>query len=235
MSSPAADLASATRLFLARHAEALASGDGARTLEAVDGLLAALEETLPAEVAAARRVGVRTPPAPDLAALAAPEPAQREAWAHAVLTRRVSEYEGILLQLQLALRNLQAGQGDAFRLVALITAARTVLRGLEQAVAQWAEAVEGAPAQTSAEPGWAGVRAAREALLAGAPEAVAPALRRAFRSVAWAAAPEEKAALEAALAQESGDPVVGWALVDAIEALSAKAATMRRPTPPSSP
>ncbi|GEM_PF-5830433 len=222
MTSPASELAAATRLFLDRHAEALSSGEGARTLEAVDGLLAALGETLPAEIAAARQGAGE---APDLAALAHPSAVQREAWAHASLAKRMAESEGILLQLQLALRNLESGHGDAFRLVALITAARTVLRGLEQALAQWADAIEGAPAASPPAPAWAGLRAAREALLAGAPEAVAPALRRPFRSVAWAASPEERATLESALAQETHDPVVGWALVDMVESLLHRART----------
>jgi hypothetical protein len=253
MPSPASDLASATRLFLARHGDALASGEGARTLEACEGLLAALGETLPEEIAAVRGAAVPEPASPGLVSLLSPSPREREAWAHASLTRRMAEGEGILLQLQLALRNLESGEGDAFRLVALITAGRTVLRGLEQAMIQWTDAVAalaGAPPEpASPAPAWAGIRAAREALLAGAPDAAAPALRRALRAglaaplrlapfegaedalAAWRASGRllpagdgDVRALEAALVRGSDDPVVGWALVDAVEGLVNRAA-----------
>ncbi|HVM45673.1 MAG TPA: hypothetical protein VM582_07030 [Candidatus Thermoplasmatota archaeon] len=183
MSAPdAIALLDATRLFLRRHEEALASGDPGRGLEACEGLVEALGETLPRELA-----GVADATA-------------RHAEARAVADRRIAELEGLALQLKLALHQLaehgpdararasperQGGPVDVLRLVALLTATRRQLRALEQALALWA-AAHGAPAP-SEPPASEALRAAREALAAGCAEAASEALAAAARRVGIAA------------------------------------------------
>ena len=147
----AAALADATRLFLRRHEEALASGDPARGMDACDGLIAATEGTLPAELA---RVHDQTAAHAD---------------ARLVLDRRVSELEGLARQLKLAFHQLAQREVDVLRLVALLTATRRQLRALQLSLDLWAHA-HGAPAPETP-PAFEAVRAAREALVAGCAEA----------------------------------------------------------------
>jgi len=256
MPSPAAELAAATHLFLRRHEEALASGDGARTREAVEGLLAALESTLPAEVDAIRSAALAAPSGvPPLARLSTRDPPEREAWAHAVLRKRMDEAEGLLLQARLALQNMEAGRGgDAFRFVALLTALRSVLRGLARALASWRDALGACVGEPAAalEPAsaFALLRAAREALLAGAPEAATPALRAALvaglaapvgaaTSVAAARTAWEREGLVASFSWDDAaqlglalgeplDEVGAWAALDAVDLVVARAGMARR-------
>lgn len=156
-------LLDATRLFLRRHEEALASGDPARGLDACDGLIEVIESTLPGELA--RRADA-TP---------------RHAEARMVLDRRLSEVEGLARQLKLAFHQLQERNVDVLRLVALLTATRRQLRALEMALDLWA--AEHAGPTPRAPPALDALRAAREALVAGcaaaAREAIAEAAARA--------------------------------------------------------
>lgn len=225
--SGASALLDATRLFLARHEEALASGDPARALDACEGLLAAVQETLPAE---ARRLREESPPAD----------ADHEEQAFAVLERRLAETEGLVLHLQTAFRALEAREVDVLRLVALLTAVRRSLRGVGMALELWA-ADHGEAAPTHVMP-FEATRAARECLLANVPEAAAPPLRRALRAAlampvglpaassveealaAWAApggeprfSAEVCRALDADLARGTEDPVRAWRWLDIVE------------------
>ena len=154
-------LVDATRLFLRRHEEALAAGEPAQGIEACEGIVEALGETLPAELA---RVHDTTP---------------RHAEARMVLERRMTEMEGLAMQLKLAFVQLDERSVDVLRLVALLTAARRQLRALGQALELWA-AEHGAP--SPAEPPAAdALRAAREALIAGCAEAASAAILAAAR------------------------------------------------------
>lgn len=161
MSDAAAALVAATRLFLQRHEEALASGDPARGVEACQGLLEALEATLPEEIG---RV---------------PASSERHAIARVVLDRRVSELEGLALQLKLAFHQLEARHVDVMRLVALLTATRRQLRALQAALDLWG-AEHGAPPAPEP-PALEALRAAREALNAGCADAAREALLVALR------------------------------------------------------
>lgn len=152
--SEAEALLQATRLFLRRHEEALASGDPGRGLAACEGLVEALGETLP------RETGGFPPTRAD-----------------PVLARRMSELEGLALQLKLAFAQLEERSVDVLRLVALLTATRRQLRALDQALALWA-AEHGAPAPPPP-PAVEALRAAREALGAGCAEAASAALAEA--------------------------------------------------------
>jgi len=167
-------LVDATRMFLARHEQALASGDPARGIEAGEGLIEALGETLPEELA-----GVR-------------DTTPRHALARGVLERRVSELEGLAMQLKLAFHQLEEQKVDALRLVALLTATRRQIRALQQALDLWAHE-HGAAAMREPDAGDA-MRAAREALVAGcalaAREAMRVALVRAGRSADVGAGPD---------------------------------------------
>lgn len=159
--SEAQALVEATRLFLARHEQALASGDPARGIEACEGLIEALGETLPSEIARVRDAG------------------ERHAIARGVLERRIAELEGLALQLKLAFHQLEEQRVDVLRLVALLTATRRQVRALEQALALWAREHGGAePIEPDAAEA---MRAAREALAAGCAEAAREAIRVAMR------------------------------------------------------
>lgn len=208
--SDARALLDATRLFLARHEQALASGDPARGIEACEGLLEALDATLPQEVA---RVG-----------------GSEEA--RAVLARRVSELEGLAMQLKLHYHALQERNVDVLRLVALLTATRRSIRALQIALAHWAGAPEPHDALDA-------VRAARECLHADAPDAAAAALRHALARALvprtgagsleealarWSRASprfdvEDARALAAELARGTDDAVRAWRWLDETEAI----------------
>ena len=149
-------LVDATRLFLRRHEEALAAGEPARGIEACEGLVEALGETMPTEIA---RIRDTTP---------------RHADARAVLERRMTEMEGLAMQLKLAFVQLEERNVDVLRLVALLTAARRQLRALGQALELWA--AEHGAAPPSEPPAVDALRAAREALIAGCAEAASAAV-----------------------------------------------------------
>jgi hypothetical protein len=105
--------------------------------------------------------------------------------------------------------------------------ARATLRGLEQTLLVWAEAELPAPEAGAC------LRAARESLLAGAPEAAGLALRRALDAVRVPEALEPEAR-DLARALDAGTPdlVAGWAMLDAVDALWNRAATFRPPPSP---
>ena len=174
--SDAQALVDATRLFLRRHEEALASGEPARAIAACEGIVEALGETMPAELA---RVPAST---------------QRHAAARMVLDRRMSELEGLAMQLKLAFVQLegrdpdgrartssdrQGGPVDVLRLVALLTAARRQLRALQQTLELWA--AEHGSTPPNEPPAHEALRAAREALLAGCADAASAAIVAAAR------------------------------------------------------
>jgi hypothetical protein len=161
MSSDAASLVDAMHLFLARHEEALASGEPARGMEACEGLVEALATTLPDEIG---RLPDATP---------------RHATARVVLERRVAELEGLAMQLKLAFHQLEERNVDVMRLVALLTATRRQIRALQSTLELWA-AEHGAPAAREP-PASEAMRAAREALAAGCAAAARAALRDALR------------------------------------------------------
>lgn len=231
--SDAQALLDATRLFLRRHEEALASGDPRRGHEACSGLVEALTATLPAEIG-----GV---PAGDA----------REAMARAALEKRMSEVEGLAMQLRLAFEGLERREVDVLRLVALLTALRRGLRSLEQTLGFWAREHGAAYAPTFA--AFDAIRAARECLLANVPPAAAAALRVALPAALaeplamppespvettlarWTAGqPRFDAAavraLEASLAKPVDDAVAAWALLDAVERVAHAAAMSPRPS-----
>lgn len=154
-------------MFLRATEQALASGDPERGLDACEGIRMAVEETLPQETA---RLAAEEPPAD----------AAREEEARRVLDKRLAETLGLSLQMRLAWEQLAQRKGDALRLVALLTATRRQLRALSGALDLWAVAMG---AQEAAEEGDAmdALRAAREALVAGVPEAAPLALAAALR------------------------------------------------------
>lgn len=214
--SDARALVDATRLFLARHEEALASGDPGRGIDACEGLIEAMGETLPAEIA---RVG-------------------GDEEARVVLARRTSELEGLAMQLKLHYHGLQDRNVDVLRLVALLTATRRSLRALQQTLALWAEAP--APRADALD----ALRAARECLLADAPDAAATALRHALRRALadplgeagaataldrWAQGEprfdvEQARALHEALQRGTTDALRAWRWLDEVEAVAHAAA-----------
>lgn len=237
--SGASALLDATRLFLARHEEALASGDPGRALEACEGLLAAVQGTLPDETQRLRDES----PAAD---------ADHEEQAYAVLQRRLSETEGLVLHLQTAFRALESREVDVLRLVALLTAVRRSLRGVGMALELWA-ADHGESAPSHVMPLEA-TRAARECLLANVPEAAAAPLRRALQaalamplglpaatsvdaSLARWASPEAQPrfspdicrALDADLARGTQDAVRAWRWLDIVEHAMSEIATSPPP------
>jgi len=161
MPSDPAALVDAMRLFLGRHEEALASGDPARGIEACDGILAAIESTLPAEMARA------------------PDATVRHTEARLVLERRLTELEGLARQLKLSYHQLAERSVDVLRFVALLTAARRQLRAVESTLVLWA-AEHGAGAPPTP-PASEALRAAREALTAGCADAAREALAEAAR------------------------------------------------------
>jgi hypothetical protein len=230
--SDVSSLLEATRLFLRRHEEALASGEPLRGHEACTGLLEAIERTLPDEIAGF------------------PDGDAREALARAVLLKRMSEVEGLALQLRLAFDGLAKREVDVLRLVALLTALRRTLRALDQALGLWAHE-HGAPRAASVG-AFDAIRAARECLLAGVPQAAAIALAPALRAALseplalpsdtpveaslarWEDGeprfdPDAARALEAALAAHVDDAVAAWALLDGVERLAHEAGMSPRP------
>ncbi|HET6405619.1 MAG TPA: hypothetical protein VFH78_13330 [Candidatus Thermoplasmatota archaeon] len=154
-------LVDATRLFLRRHEEALSAGDPERGIAACEGIVEALGDTLPAELSRVR------------------DASARHAAARMVLERRMSELEGLALQLKLAFHQLHERNVDVLRLVALLTAARRQLRALQQALELWG-VEHGATASPEPAPAEA-LRAAREALLAGCADAASAAIVAAAR------------------------------------------------------
>lgn len=170
--SEVAALVDAMRLFLQRHEEALASGEPARGVEACEGIVEALGETLPRETA---RLGPTR--------------------ADAVLARRTSELEGLAMQLKLAFVQLERKSVDVLRLVALLTATRRQIRALSQALALWAEEHGArAPLEETADDA---MRAAREALLAGCADAASAAIAEAARRAGVATPPPSADMLDA--------------------------------------
>lgn len=181
-------LVEAMRLFLARHEEALASGDPSRGMDAADGLVAALADTLPGELA---RVEHAT---------------ERHKLARGVLERRMSELEGLARQLKLGYHQLEERNVDVLRLVALLTATRRQIRALQQTLELWA-AEHGAASSAPPSPHAAfdAVRAAREALGAGCADAAREALAEAAR----------RSGIEAPA--RIADLLEGWAALDDVE------------------
>lgn len=231
MSADAQALLDATQLFLRRHEQALASGDPRRAHEACAGLLDAIGATLPDEIG--RIAGA----------------SERQQMARAVLEKRMSEAEGLAMQLRLALEGLDKRETDVLRLVALLTALRRTLRALEQTLGAFARE-HGASHEARADT-FDLLRAAREALLAQAPRAAVAALGPALRAalaeplgmpretpvadalVRWAQGeprfePDAARALEAALAEGSDEIVVAWSLLDGVERLANQAAMSPR-------
>lgn len=188
MSADAQALLDATRLFLARHEEALASGDPTRSISACEGLIEALGETLPGEIGRA----------------AGGAPRQREA--RDVLMRRISEVEGLAMQLKLGFHQVEAGTVDVMRLVALLTATRRQLRALRQTLELWGVEHGAAPPQEL--PAMDALRAAREALAAGCAAAAREALKVALRRAG-----------ESADVGTGDDLVSAWRALDDVDAL----------------
>ena len=268
-----AELVDATRLFIARHEEALLSADPARLVEACDGLHRGLCSTLSAEAGALHNALRATRPAPPAAPAPGPafadalrrvqagDAAEQEAWAFAAVAKRLAEAEGALLHLRLTLSR-GAADGPASLPYARRVAAETytvhrALAGLLAVLDAWAGAYRAAVAGTAPAPPRApsvrdGLRAGRECMLAGVPEAACPALAGAL--VAGLAAPfpgeapetlaealalwklvdaeppgSAEACREAHRALEEGvqDPVVAWRLLDFVEHV-ANAASMTR-------
>lgn len=191
--SAAQAVVDATRLFLARHEEALASGEPRRGIEACEGLLEALESTLPTEVGAV------------------PASTERHAIARVTLERRISELEGLALQLKLGFHQLETRNVDVLRLVALLTATRRQIRALQIALELWA-AEHGATVPQEP-PAFEALRAARESLVAGcasaAREALVVALGRAGKDVPSAV-------------RDARDLLGAWHALDEAEALLRK-------------
>lgn len=220
----AEELVEATRLFVTRHEEALLSSDPRRVLEACDGLHHGLCSTLSAELGRHHNALRAARPAPE-----APSPSagfrdglrrlreggavEREAWAFAVVARRLAESEGALLHLRVTLAR-HAADGPASLAYARQVAAETwtilrTLAALLGVLESWSDAY-GAAAEGLAAPQPRrertprdALRAARECLLSGVPEGAAPALSHAL--AAGLCAPfgpgAEPADLEGALAR----------------------------------
>jgi hypothetical protein len=219
----ARELADATLTFLARHEDALQSGVPGRALEACESLHAGLCQTLAQQVSAVHNA-VSTRSAPEPAAVpeflrgldeARRDASAREAWALASLRKRMAETEGVLLHLRLTLQKGSA-DGPALgpymrRLHAETLAALRCLAALRECLLDWADAVAGAAPRIERHPRDA-LRAAREALAAGVPEAVAPLLLAALPRDAPA-----RADVARVLALGVDDPVLAWRLVDLVE------------------
>lgn len=155
----AREVLDAARLFLARHEQALQSGRPERIADAARGLLAAVEDELPA--------ALRSVPPEE-------SPAQR------VATKRFAEIEGLVLQLNLLLHEEpQPGLGQVLRLSTMLAALQRALADARATLALWARE-RGHETPSGGDP-HALLEAARAALRAGAPEAAAPLLDRALR------------------------------------------------------
>lgn len=214
----------AVELVLARHEEALATLRPPRMREATEGLLRLVEDELPAALDAGGEDRARD-----------------------VVDRRLSEAEGLLLQLRLALHAPLETLEAAARLAALLGALRRALDALRAALRLHAGIEGHAPMPHAL------LDAARACLRAGAPEAAAPALGRALALGlgaplgleadasaadaldAWrarAAAPrfdlDEAARVAARLADDAAmAPVDAWRALDAVERLVNLAAMSR--------
>lgn len=235
------ELVDATLLFLDRHEEALHGGVPARALEACDSLHSGLCTTLAQQVGAAHNELGGTSIVEPAAARAfverlpriATDAREHEAWAMASLRKRMAEAEGVLLHLRLTLSKGSA-DGPALgaytrRLHAEANAATRTLDALRGALHDWAASVERARGQAPAHgdarapaDARAMVRAARECLVAGVPEAAAPLLRAALaRARAESPSPIDSTSLDAvALALDGGpltDAVQTWRLLDFVE------------------
>jgi hypothetical protein len=267
-----AELVDATRLFVSRHEEALLSADPARLVEACDGMHKGLCGTLSEEAGRLHNAlrAARSPPPPvspatlpeALARLRGGDAVEHEAWAFAAVAKRLAEAEGALLHLRLTLSR-GAADGPASLPYARRVAAETygvhrTMAALLAVLDAWAQAYRAAvtgskppapPVPSTRE----GLRAARESLLAGVPEAAGPALAGAL--VAGLSAPFPGAAdLEDALArwEKAGlappapaascreahralregvrDPVLAWRLLDFVEHVANNAGMTRPPS-----
>jgi hypothetical protein len=233
MTDDVRDLLDATRLFLDRHEEALHSGVPGRALDACDALHSGLCSTLAQQIGLLQHLRCGDAPAAEaregaaallaqLARVRSGDARERAAWALASLRKRMAEAEGVLLHLRLT---LSKGSADgpalapyARRLHAETHAAQRALDALRSALSDWGEAVEGVAAGNRPRGGGSApaderamLRAARECLVAGVPQAAAPLLR-------FAAARAGAAALARELdGAPLDDRVVAWRLLDAVE------------------
>ena len=215
LADDAGELASATRLFAQRHEEALLSGDPKRVTEACDGLHHGVCATLATEMARLHRGVAMDGALPSVHELRAGAPGAREAWAYASATKRLAETEGVLMHLKLTLAKGADGPAGGLwwrRLVGESVLAARCSSALVASVDAWAAAL-GAHVPTRQATARDALRAARETLLLGVPQAAIPALR-----LALAELPREKAAeMSAALDAAGADVVEAWRWLDVIE------------------
>lgn len=228
----ARDILEATTLFLDRHEEAIQSASPARALEACESLHTGLCSTLAEQVgrvhnglASHRRESAPEPRDARLFAdgLRSTDPLAREAWAFAALRKRMSESEGALLHLRLTLAKGSA-DGPALatfhqRVHAESFAVRRTLAGVRATLALWQDAVRGETAPHVGSPR-ALTRAAREALVAGCPEAAGPLLRAALDETMRQPIPMDPEAVSRVrerLEEHLDDDVEAWRLLDFVE------------------
>jgi hypothetical protein len=261
-----AELADATRLFVSRHEEALLSAEPARLVEACDGMHRGLCGTLSEEAGrlhnALRATRPSLPPASPatvadaLRRVRAGDALEREAWAFAALAKRLAEAEGALLHLRLTLsRGAADGPASlpyARRVAGEVHTVHRTMAALLGVLDAWAQAYRAAVAGAtpSAPPAPSvrdGLRAARECLLAGVPEAACPALAGALvaglaapfpgaadlddalarwdkAGLAPPAPPEACREVHRALREGVRDPVVAWRLLDFVDHVANAAA-----------